>query len=243
MHNTVLITGASSGVGKAAAIRFAAAGWQVLINCARSADVLLDLKQQLICLYHICCQAYIADVSSETALNDMFSRIKQDGFEIDLLINNAGISKIGPFQNMDLAEWLNMLNTNLTSAFLCSKAVLPDMLRRKSGKIINISSVWGNTGASCEAAYSAAKGGLNAFTKSLAKELAPSNIQVNAIACGVIDTPMNHVFTEEERHALISEIPAGRFATPKETADFIYRISECGSYFTGQVINFDGGWQ
>lgn len=243
MCKTVLITGASSGIGKAAAIRFAMAGWQILINCVHSADALLDLKQQLIQLYHINCRTYIADISDEADVNNLFSQIRADGFEIDLLINNAGISHIGLFQNMSLTEWMNMLNTNLTSAFLCSKLVLPDMLRRKSGKIINISSVWGNTGASCEAAYSAAKGGLNAFTKALAKELAPSNIQVNAIACGVIDTPMNRNFTEAERQDLISEIPAGRFATPKETADFIYRISECGSYFTGQVINFDGGWQ
>jgi 3-oxoacyl-[acyl-carrier protein] reductase len=117
------------------------------------------------------------------------------------------------------------------------------MLSHGFGKIINVSSVWGNCGASCEVAYSASKGGVNAFTKALAKELAPSNIQVNAVACGVIDTPMNHCFTEEERACLSEEIPAGRFATAEETAVFLARIAESGSYLTGQIITFDGGWQ
>ena len=116
------------------------------------------------------------------------------------------------------------------------------MLRKQAGKIINISSVWGNVGASCEVAYSASKGGLNSFTKALAKELAPSNIQVNAIACGCIDTEMNRCFSEEERLDLINEIPAGRFGTPEEVADLVYSLSHDMNYLTGQIINLDGGW-
>ncbi len=116
------------------------------------------------------------------------------------------------------------------------------MLQRKSGKIINISSVWGNVGASCEVAYSASKGGVNAFTRALAKELAPSNIQVNAIACGMIDTRMNDCFSEEERLALAEEIPSGRFGTPEEVAALALQLCTENSYLTGQIITLDGGW-
>ena len=116
------------------------------------------------------------------------------------------------------------------------------MLSQQNGKIINISSVWGNVGASCEVAYSASKGGINSFTKALAKELAPSNIQVNAIACGCIDTEMNHCFSEEERQALMDEIPAGRFGTPEEVASLVYTLSSEHNYLTGQIITLDGGW-
>ena len=116
------------------------------------------------------------------------------------------------------------------------------MLSKKAGKIINISSVWGSVGSSCEVAYSASKGGLNSFTKALAKELAPSNIQVNAIACGCIDTEMNQCFSEEERRELIDEIPAGRFGTPEEVSNLVYTIANESAFLTGQIITLDGGW-
>ena len=143
---------------------------------------------------------------------------------------------------MSAETWQNIIHTNLSSAFYTSKEAIPYMLSKQAGKIINISSVWGNVGASCEVAYSASKGGLNSFTKALAKELAPSNIQVNAIACGCIDTEMNRCFSEEERQALADEIPAGRFGKPEEVAELVFSIAEKHNYLTGQIITLDGGW-
>lgn len=134
------------------------------------------------------------------------------------------------------------MRTNVTSAFLCARAAIPYMLRRKSGSIINVSSVWGCVGASCEAAYSASKGAVNALTRALAKELAPSGIAVNAVACGAVDTDMNACFSPEERQEIAEEIPAGRFALPSEAADLIYTLAERPSYLTGQIIRLDGGW-
>ena len=162
--------------------------------------------------------------------------------KIDILVNNAGISHIGLLQDMTYEEWQNIINVNLGSVFTMCKNVIPFMLKAGHGKIINISSVWGNVGASCEVAYSASKGGINSFTRALAKELAPSNIQVNAIAFGAIDTDMNHFLDEEERTSLIDEIPAGRLASPEEAAQFITSISDSGTYLTGQIISMDGGW-
>ena len=172
----------------------------------------------------------------------MFEEICALGESIDILINNAGISHIGLLQDMSIEEWNQVLNTNLTSAFSCSKYAIPDMITRKQGKIINISSIWGCSGASCEVAYSASKGGLNLFTQALAKELAPSNIQVNAIACGVIDTDMNRCFSDEERAALVEEIPAGRMGAPEEVAQLALHIAEDCNYLNGQIITLDGGW-
>ena len=143
---------------------------------------------------------------------------------------------------MPIEKWEQLLRTNLTSVFACCKCAIPYMLSQKSGKIINISSDWGLYGASCEAAYSASKGGVNAFTKALAKELAPSNIQVNAVACGVIDTDMNAGLDPLERSQLAETIPAGYFAPPGDVADFLLQLAAAPAYLTGQVIAFDGGW-
>ena len=172
----------------------------------------------------------------------LFSEISAVFGGVDILINNAGISHIGLLSDMDIAAWNRILGTNLTSVFFTCKLAIPYMLQRKSGKIINISSVWGSVGASCEVAYSASKGGVNAFTRALAKELAPSNIQVNAIACGMIDTRMNDCFSEEERLALAEEIPSGRFGTPEEVAALALQLCTANDYLTGQIITLDGGW-
>ena len=134
------------------------------------------------------------------------------------------------------------MNTNLTSVFNCCKLAIPDMVAKQAGKIINISSVWGVAGASCEVAYSATKGAVNAFTKALAKELAPSNIQVNAIACGAIDTEMNQWLEEDDLISLIDEIPSGRLGKAEEVADLVYHLGYKNAYLTGQVIGLDGGW-
>ena len=143
---------------------------------------------------------------------------------------------------MEPCDWNTLLNTNVTSVFNLSKLVIPDMLAKRSGHIINISSVWGLCGASCEVAYSTTKGAINAFTKALGKELAPSNIQVNAIACGAVDTSMNSCFSKEDLDDLCNEIPIGRMATPDEVAQLVSHIIEAPSYLTGEVIKMDGGW-
>ena len=143
---------------------------------------------------------------------------------------------------MTSEDWDRIIRTNLTSVFNCCKLAVPDMVSRQQGKIVNISSVWGSTGASCEAAYSASKGGVNAFTKALAKELAPSNIQVNAVACGAMDTEMNRFLSEDEMASLLDEIPSGRLGRPEEAADLVYYLALENSYLTGQVIGLDGGW-
>jgi len=149
---------------------------------------------------------------------------------------------VGLLTDMSIDDWHRIVNTNLTSVFSTCKHAVPHMVKQQSGKIINISSVWGNVGASCEVAYSACKGGMNTFTKALAKELAPSGIQVNAIACGCIDTQMNACFSEEEKQELAEEIPIGRFGTPKEVADLVLDLAQKHNYLTGQVITLDGGW-
>ena len=161
---------------------------------------------------------------------------------LDVLVNNAGISYVGLLHEMSPEEWRNVLSTNLDSCFYACKGAIPLMLQRHAGKIINVSSVWGNVGASMEVAYSASKGGVNAFTKALAKELAPSNIQVNAIACGVIDTSMNACFSAEDMEALRAEIPADRIGDPGEVAALALQLAKAPAYLTGQIITLDGGW-
>ena len=149
---------------------------------------------------------------------------------------------MGLFQDMSDEQWTRMIQTNLSSVFYTCRQVIPDMVHRQQGCILNISSVWGNTGASTEVAYSAAKGGVNAMTRALAKELAPSHIRVNAIACGFIDTEMNGFLSADDREALFEEIPAGRAGTVQEVADLVRRILDAPEYLTGQIITLDGGW-
>lgn len=242
MKPTVLITGASRGIGKAIALSFAQKGCSLVINCSKSSEALMTLKKDLECQYHVPVLASVGNVGDYNYMENLFKEIQQTFGGVDILINNAGISHIGLLTEMSPEEWRSLMDTNLTSVFYSSKLAIPHMLAKQSGKIINISSVWGNIGASCEVAYSASKGGLNAFTKALAKELAPSNIQVNAIACGCIDTAMNHCFTDEERHALEEEIPTGRFGTPEEVAALTCFLASDCNYLTGQIITLDGGW-
>lgn len=241
-RKNALITGASRGIGHAAAMAFAQTGYDLILNCSQSIDALKEYATKLEQDYHIqvlCCCGDIADYNFVTR---MFTEIENFCGGIDVLVNNAGISYIGLITDMSFDEWNRIIQTNLTSVFACCKCAIPHMISQKSGKIINISSDWGVYGASCEVAYSASKGGVNAFTKALAKELAPSNVQVNAIACGVIDTHMNSCFDELERQQLQDEIPAGYFASPKEVAEMILQLATSPSYLTGQIICFDGGW-
>lgn len=239
---TILITGASRGIGRAIAIRFAQEGYSLVINCRNSSKELAALKQELEQNYHVSVLASVGNIGDYSYVKELFNEITRQFGDVDILINNAGISHIGLLHNMSPEEWQNLIDVNLSSAFYTSKEAIPYMLAKGAGKIINISSVWGNVGASCEVAYSASKGGLNSFTKALAKELAPSNIQVNAIACGCIDTAMNHCFSSEERKALEEDIPAGRFGGVEEVAELTYSLSTGHNYMTGQIITLDGGW-
>lgn len=240
-RKTVLITGASRGIGKAIAIKFARKNYNVAISCISREKSLLEVKKEVES-FHTPCLTFLGDAGDMEQCETMFAEIKHCFSAPDVLVNNAGISYIGLLQDMSFEEWNKIIQTNLTSVFNCCKLAIPDMVSKKQGKIINISSVWGNSGASCEVAYSASKGGVNAFTKALAKELAPSNIQVNAVACGAIDTEMNQFLEESERVSLINEIPVGRFGKPEEVADLVYNLAQESSYLTGQVIGLDGGW-
>ena len=242
MKPTVLITGASRGIGQAIAIAFAKAGYHLVITCSKTEKDLLILAETLKTNYSTEVLTSIGDIADYHYVNQLFQTIQETFGSIDVLVNNAGISYVGLLTDMSIEDWNHIVNTNLTSVFSTCKHAIPDMVRKQSGKIINISSVWGNVGASCEVAYSACKGGMNSFTKALAKELAPSNIQVNAIACGCIDTRMNACFSEEDRLALAEEIPSGRFGTPEEVANLVLTLAEGHAYLTGQIITLDGGW-
>lgn len=239
---TVIITGSSRGIGRACALKFARLGSPVVLNGFQHSEALQKTQKEITALGGRCL-AVTADVGTPEGAKQLITLARETFGEIDLLINNAGISYVGLLTDMTQEDWMNLLNTNLSSVFYCCKEILPFMVRRKAGRILNISSVWGLCGASCEAAYSATKGGLNALTMALAKELAPSNIPVNAVALGAIDTEMNRCFTKSELAALSEEIPAGRLASPEEAAEFIYEIAvRTGDYFTGQIVRFDGGW-
>ena len=236
----VLITGASKGIGRAVAIEFAKNKYNI-IGCAKSDFDGLEETKHFVINEGVDCYTSLCDVTKEETVRDfIFYSTKKLG-QIDILINNAGIAYIGLLQDMSITDWHNILDINLTSAFLMSKYIIPGMLKTQSGHIINISSVWGNSGASTEVAYSASKGGLNSFTKALAKELAPSNILVNAISPGFIDTDMNKVFEKDELDTIFEEIPLGRAGQPSEVANLVYKIAT-SNYITGQIITVDGGW-
>ncbi len=238
---TVLVTGASRGIGKAIAVKYAKKGCNVAVNCIHSEERLSQTRREIES-YQTECLAFLGDMGNPADCQALFKKIRKQFGGVDVLVNNAGISYIGLLQDMTSDDWDRIVRTNLTSVFNCCRLAIPYMVEKKCGKIINISSVWGVAGASCEVAYSATKGGINAFTKALAKELAPSGIQVNAIACGAIDTEMNHFLNQEELIDLIDEIPAGRLGKAEEVADLAYHLGYKGSYLTGQVIGLDGGW-
>ena len=240
-RKTVLVTGASRGIGKAVAIKFAKKGYNVVISCVHRAEQLEQTRREIES-FQAPCLAYLGDMGDLKSCETLFSQIRSRFGGVDVLVNNAGISYIGLLQDMSSEDWERMLHVNLTSVFNCCKLAIPYMVRQKQGKIVNVSSVWGVVGASCETAYSATKGGINALTKALAKELAPSNIQVNAVACGAIDTERNQWMEEDELIALVEDIPAGRLGSAEEVADLVYHLGYKNAYLTGQVIGLDGGW-
>ena len=237
-HKTALITGASRGIGRAIACAFASAGYDLFLTCLRSEESLKQLCWDLSERFGVRAVPFCGDMGDFAAVQSLFSGIRR----LDVLVNNAGISHIGLLSDMSPEEWRRIMATNLDSCFYTCKLAVPLMVHEKRGKILNISSVWGSAGASMEAAYSASKGAVNSLTKALAKELAPSNIQVNAIACGVIDTDMNRCFSEEEMRALIEEIPADRLGSAEEVAALALQLAGSPSYLTGQIIALDGGF-
>ena len=238
---TVFITGSSRGIGQAIAFAFAKAGCKIVLNASKSKEALLEMEK---CLTqdNVPVLALLGDASDYDTCKKMFQTIEATFGNVDILVNNAGISHIGLFTDMSPQEWQRLISVNLYSVFNCTHLAVPHMVRRKSGSIVNISSRWGEIGASCEAIYSASMGGMNSFTKAMAKVLGPSGIRVNGIACGVIDTQMNASFDEEERKDLSDDIPLMRFGTTEEVAQLaVFLANEDSSYLTGQIINLDGG--
>lgn len=238
INKKVLITGASRGIGAAIATEFARNGYELYITCSKTIGQLNSLANFLTEEYNVKCHPIQTDMSDYSSVEELFNSIS----DLDVLINNAGISYIGLLNEMSHDDWNQIVNVNLGSVFNTCKFAIPLFLKKHSGTIINISSVWGNVGASMEVAYSATKGGVNTFTKALAKELAPSNISVNAIACGMINTSMNSSFSKEEIEEIKNEIPADRIGEPHEVGKLCMLIAESPSYMTGQIITMDGGW-
>ena len=230
MKQKVLITGASRGIGFAMAKRFAEAGYAVYALWHNQKEQLDGIGALDITPVH----GDVADAASVAAVRDAVGAV-------DILVNNAAISRFGLITDLSEAEWDEMMAVNLKSVFLLSKAFLPDMIRRQSGRIINVSSIFGAVGGSCEVAYSAAKAGVIGFTKALAKEVGPSGIQVNCIAPGVIDTAMNARLSAEDLAALRDETPLGRLGTPEDVAKLALFLAE-DTFITGEVLHIGGGY-
>lgn len=232
----VLITGASRGIGKAIAEEFSKYGYRVFLNYNKSEDDARKISEKTGAVL------VKADISKGDEVNKMAEFIHQNYGRIDVLVNNAGISQIKLFTDITENDWDDMFNVNIKGMFLVTKAFLHDMISEKRGKIINISSMWGVTGGSCEVHYSASKAAVIGFTKALSKELGPSNINVNCVAPGVIDTEMNSHLSEEDLEGLKEETPLERIGNVRDVAKTVYFLaSDNADFITGQVINVDGG--
>ncbi len=239
---TALVTGASRGIGKAIAELLAASGYQVLINY-RSSQAAAETLLRSIRETQGEALLYRADVANRAEVQAMFDYCVAQFGGLDLLVNNAGIAKSNLCCDIDEAEWDEMIDVNLKSAFLCSQNALRFMTPQKRGKIINISSIWGITGAACEVHYSAAKAGLIGLTKALAKELGPSNIQVNCLAPGVIATDMLAPYSSAEIAELTEQTPLQRLGAPRDIAQCVlFLASDAANFITGQVISPNGGF-
>lgn len=227
----VLITGASRGIGAAAAREFAKRGDYVIINYSKSKEAAESLAAEL------GGEALYADVSNSASVAAMF----EAAGEVDILINNAGVASFSLFDETSDEEWNRVIGVNLSGAFYCTRAVLPQMICRKSGAIVNVSSMWGLVGASCEAPYSAAKAGLIGLTKALAKEVGPSGIRVNCVAPGAVDTDMNAGLDDAALAELCADTPLGRLGRPEEIAAAIVFLAKDGGFITGQTLSPNGG--
>lgn len=238
----ILVTGASRGIGAAIALRLAELRPRFILQYHQSHERMNEVARA--------CQAkgaqvltVSADLSNADDIDKLQERWTQYGWQPDILINNAAIAHYGMIQDVTPETYDAVMALNVRAPFVLAQRVLPYMVRQRFGKIINISSVWGASGASCEVLYSMSKGAINTFTKALAKEVAPSGVSVNAVAPGVVDTEMVRQFNEQEKAALSSEIPMGRFASPQEIAATVYFLAiPESSYITGQIISPNGGW-
>ena len=238
--STILITGASHGVGKAFAIACAQSGRfsKIILNGGTDTAALEDTARRVSAAGDLVCLADIGDVGDLAYVQSLRERFGP----VDTLVNNAGISRIGLLTDMSPEVWDRVLRVNVTSLYNTCHTYVPDMVSNGGGQILNVSSVWGLCGASCEVAYSASKGAVNAFTKALAKELAPSHIRVNAIALGIIGTRMNAHLTETETAEICDQIPAGYIASPEDAAQAMLRLLDMPEYFNGEIVRFDGCW-
>lgn len=242
MRRSALVTGASRGIGRAIAAALAREGWPVCVNCLERRDAAESLVSELRSR-GFSAMAFQADVADRKAVEAMVRAASEELGPVELLVNNAGVSQYGLFQDVDDAAWDRVLAVNLTGPRNAVRAVLPHMLSEKRGCIVNISSMWGLRGASCEAAYAAAKAGLIGLTRSLALELAPSGVRVNCVAPGCIETDMVRALGEETRAMLVEETPLGRLGRPEDVAEAVaFLASEKTSFITGQVLTADGGF-
>ncbi|MBE7031912.1 MAG: glucose 1-dehydrogenase [Ruminococcaceae bacterium] len=239
---TVLITGASRGIGRATALEFAKNGWQVAVNYNKSETAAKELCDEIAGLGG-CAKVYQADVSDCDAVCRMINQVAAEFGDIDVLVNNAGIALTqGLFTDFADSDARRIFDTNVFGMMNCTRAIVPHFVNKKSGKIINLSSVWGIAGGSCEVIYSASKAAVIGFTKALAKELAPSGICVNCVAPGFIDTDMNAHLSKADIEAFCEDVPLGRIGKAQEVAESIcFLASEDASYITGQVLSVDGG--
>lgn len=241
MNKTVVITGGSRGIGRAAVLKFAAAGYRVAV-IYRSDDAAAQLLTEQLRSEGTDVEAYRCDVASYTQVADTAAAIMRRFGKVDVLVNNAGIAQIKLLIDQTEEDWDRIMDVNAKGVFNCCRHFLPDMLSRKSGRIINVSSMWGISGASCEVAYSASKAAVIGFTKALAQETGPSGVTVNCVAPGVIDTEMNASLSEEDMNALCDEIPLMRIGRVDEAASAIFFLaSDEASYITGQVLSVNGG--
>ncbi|PZE22390.1 elongation factor P 5-aminopentanone reductase [Paenibacillus xerothermodurans] len=241
-EQTVLVTGGSRGIGAAIAERFASVGMNVVIHYLQSHEAANETART--CMQHGAkVLTATADLRSKEQIVRLHEKLQQHDMVPDILVNNAGIAHYGLLSDVSEEQWDDVMSVNLKGTFLTTQHFMQSMISEKYGRIINVSSIWGISGASCEVIYSTAKGGINAFTKALAKELAPSGVTVNAVAPGAVDTDMMGNFNSAEKEAIEQEIPAGRFAHPNEIASLVYFLAlpESG-YITGQIISPNGGW-
>jgi len=241
MSKTVLITGASKGIGANMAIRFAEKGYNVVMNYNNSVQSAIILQRSLKeSGYSVI--AYKANVRNRLEVDLMVKEALYRFGSIDILINNAGISNQSLITDLSEQDWNDIIGVNLTGVFNCSQAVLPHMINQKSGKIINISSMWGEVGASCEVAYSAAKAGVIGFIKALAKEVGPSGITVNCITPGLIETSMNQELTVEDITSIVEDTPMGRIGSTDDVASAaLFLASDESEFITGQILGVNGG--
>ena len=238
---TAFISGASRGIGRAAALKLASLGYDLALNYHTNYEAAQNVQHEAQ-KYGVKVLLLAGDIADENNVREMFRKIGETFGGADVVVNNASFAEQLMFQDITYEKWRRMFAVTVDGAFFTVQNALPHMLHEKRGRIINISSMWGEVGASCEVHYSAAKGALIAMTKALAKELGPSGITVNCITPGVIDTEMNAEFDEEDLALIKEEIPADYIASPKEAAQMVYHVATSPAYMTGQVITFSGGW-